>query len=145
MRQILRALTFPGRSIGSLGFDRIGLVLLALAMLSLTSSSAASAALVCSNTVRNCGCAITSSGVYTLAAALASSGAGDCLSIAAKNVVLNLNGFAITGPGSGSNGSGIHVKNASSVWIEGQGAAALPPTISGWKYGIENDGNDVLI
>ena len=60
-------------------------------------------------------------------------------------MVLNLDGNTITGPGSGSTGAGIHIKNATSVFLEGQGAASQASNISGWKYGIENDGNDVLI
>jgi hypothetical protein len=112
----------------------------------LASQSAALAAVnVCSKTINSCGCSITSTGVYTVAQNLTLVSGSDCISIGAKNVVLNLNGNLITGPGSGSNGAGIHIKKATSVWVEGQGTASQPSTISGWKYGIENDGNDILI
>ena len=107
--------------------------------------SASAAVNVCSKTISSCGCSIKSAGVYTVSGALTLASNSDCISIGTKNVVLNLNGNTITGPGNGSTGSAVHVKNASSVWIEGQGNSSSQAIISGWKYGIENDGNDVLI
>lgn len=146
MRQILRTETFLGSSIMSFArLSRIGITGLSLAALLFASRSVVSAATVCSQTVMACGCSITTSAVYTLAQDITSGGTGDCLSIGTKNVVLNLNGFNITGPGKASTGSGVHVKKESSIWIEGQGTASQPSIISGFKYGIENDGNDVVI
>jgi len=141
MRQVLRARNFFIRTI-----ETIARVSVALAVLVVTSHSIASAAAVCSRTVRNCGCSINSAGVYTLAQDLTfAAGGGDCLTVNAKNVVLNLNGHNITGPGQASNGAGVHVKKVSTVTVEGQGTASQRAIVSGWRYGIENDGNAVLI
>lgn len=118
----------------------------ALAVLIVTFSSIASAAPVCSKTVRNCGCVINSSGVYTLAQDLTfAAGGSDCVTINSKNVVLNLNGHNVTGSGQSSGAVGIHVKKVSTVTVEGQGTASQRAIISGWRYGIENDGNSVLV
>jgi hypothetical protein len=136
---------FSDRPIRSRGrFFRLRIAGLSLVAFSFVSSSIAAAS-DCVKAPKACGCSITSSGVYTLEQDLAFSGVGDCLSIKAKNVVLNLNGFNITGPGEKSTGSAVHVRNVENVWVEGQGSASQPSIIRGWKYGIEDDGNQVLI
>jgi len=147
MRQILRAQTFFGTPIKSLArFSRTGMLVWLLAPFLMLSYPVMVTAGVCSKTINSCGCSITATGVYTVAKPLSfGPGAVDCISIGAKNVVLNLDGNNLSGPGGNSTGSGIHIKNATSVWIEGQGTAASQSTISGWKYGIENDGKEVLI
>jgi hypothetical protein len=115
-------------------------------MLMLTTGSIASAAtVVCSKSVKACGCSITTTGVYTVQNNLSLGTNSDCISIGTKNVVLNLNGWNITGPGNGSTGAGVHIKNATSVWIEGQGTASQPSILSGWKYGVEDDGDSAFI
>ena len=116
-----------------------------LLLASLFASSSMASAEDCVKALKACGCSITSTGIYTLQQDLVFSSAGDCISIGAKNVVLNLDGFSITGPGETSTGAGVHVRNSKNVWVEGQSKASQRSTISGWKYGIENDGNEVLI
>ena len=63
---------------------------------------------------------------------------GDCIVIAARSVTLALNGYTLTG---GGTGAGVHVRGYTSrfalvtgVFIQGGGA-----TISGFAYGIRND------
>ncbi len=141
MRQILRSRFLFIPTVKS-----IARVTTLAALLVVTARSIAPAALVCSKTVRNCGCSINSAGVYTVAQDLSfAAGGGDCLSINAKNVVLNLNGHNITGPGKSSNAAGVHVRKVATVTVEGQGTASQHAILSGWYYGIENDGNAVLI
>ena len=112
---------------------------------------------------------ISSPGFYQLANALSNSG-GDCIVISASNVTLNLNGNNITQTppgGSSSTGAGIHVlatippppgcttddtrkghsrpekckpKPLENVFIEG-----LNNTISGFAYGIEDEGRRVTV
>jgi len=119
----------------------------AFGILMIANVSVASAAVnVCSKTITACGCSITTAGVYTVEQDLTfAPGVGDCIAIGAKNVALNLNGHNLTGPGKASTGAGIHLKKIVSVSIEGQGTASQPSIISAWKYGIENEGSDVLI
>jgi hypothetical protein len=75
---------------------------------------------------------IAKSGIYNLDAQNVSAGSGDCITIAAANVVLNLNGSAIAGSGSGA---GLHVTgSATNAFIEGHGA-----TISNFANGIQID------
>jgi len=75
---------------------------------------------------------IAKSGIYNLDAPNVNAGPGDCITIAAANVVLNLNGSAIAGSGSGV---GLHVTgSATNAFIEGHGA-----TISNFANGIEID------
>jgi hypothetical protein len=126
--------------------DRIGLAGLSLALLILAGSASSTAAGPgCSQMVTACGCSITSGGVYIVAQDLVSTRSnGDCVTIVTKNVVLNLDGHSLTGPGNSSNGSGIRIK-ASSVWVEGQGMAAQRAEITGWRYGIENEGKEVFV
>jgi hypothetical protein len=147
MRQILRAQILLGDQIKSRSrLSRIGATIFSLAaLLSMTAPAMAAAINVCSKTINACGCSITTPGVYTVGQVLSLGAGSDCISIGTRNVVLNLNGNTITGPGGGSTGAGIHIKNATSIWIEGQGTAAQKSVISGWKYGIEDDGKDALI
>jgi len=114
---------------------------------SLASASVASAVVVCSKNIASCGCSITSQGVYLVTNSTMTSAANsDCISVGAKNVVLNLNGATFTGPGSGSIGAAVHIKPAgSSIFVEGQGLGSSPALLSGWKYGIEDDGSDALM
>lgn len=98
----------------------------------------------CARTILRCGCTITSAGLFTLGNPVgnSASGAGDCIAIRARNVVLNLNGYSITGPSNGTaKGSGVHIlKSASGAFVEGLGA-----TISGWTNGVETDSTNGTI
>lgn len=112
----------------------------ALAMMTATGVASAQ----CAKTILKCGCAITTTGLYTLGNPVSNStsGAGDCITIRAKNVALNLNGNSITGPSNGTaKGSGVHiVKSATAAFLEGAGA-----TISGWTNGVETDSSSGVI
>ncbi len=147
MRKNLRALTRFAGPIKSLApLHALGLGGLAfVAILAMSSPAHSAAGNVCSLTVMACNCSITTAGVYTVGQDLSFVTGSDCISVGTKNVVLNLNGHSITGPGTGSTGAGVHLKNVTSVLVEGQGTASQPSILSGWKYGIENDGNDVVI
>lgn len=81
---------------------------------------------------------ISKAGLYEIDATsgLNSSG-GDCMVISASNVILYLNGFPITG---GGTGAGVHViASASNAFVEGREAV-----ISGFAEGIEIDGSKDL-
>ncbi len=81
---------------------------------------------------------ISKAGLYEIDATsgLNSSG-GDCIVISASNVILYLNGFPITG---GGTGAGVHViASASNAFVEGHDAV-----ISGFAEGIEIDGSKDL-
>ncbi len=81
---------------------------------------------------------ISKSGVYNLDTSAINAPAGDCITIATSNVVLNLDGATITGSGSGA---GIRVTaKMSNIFIEGRAA-----TISGFGDGIEIDGSKVTV
>ncbi len=89
--------------------------------------------LIASTSITACG-RITHPGYYEVNSALtAGSDPGDCIQIVAANVLLNLNGQAITGVGAGS---GVHVMpTGAQAYIEGGGA-----TISGFMDGVEING-----
>jgi parallel beta helix pectate lyase-like protein len=82
---------------------------------------------------------ITKAGFYEVDSALfVESSGSDCLVITAPNVVLNLNGYTISGD---TDADGIHVKpTASGVFIEGRGA-----TIEKFGEGIEIDAANALV
>jgi len=81
---------------------------------------------------------IRESGVYNLDTFAINAPAGDCITISASNVVLNLDGATITGSGSGA---GIHIAaKTSNNFIEGRSA-----TISGFGEGIEIDGSKATV
>jgi len=105
---------------------------------------ASSATTACGTSISACGCTIVKSGTYTVTTALSAS-SGDCIDIKASNVILNVQGKGITGPGSGtSTGVGIHVlKSSSGAFIEGGGGPSNI-TVSGWKYGLEVDGKNTI-
>ncbi len=112
----------------------------------LTIDAGTASAGVCSKTISACGCEIKAAGVFTVNQNLSFvKGVANCILIVGDNVVLNLNGFSITGPGNGAKGSGVFIKKASTVFVEGQGAASQPAIISGWQFGIDNNGDHVLI
>lgn len=84
---------------------------------------------------------ITKSGLYVVQNALSNT-SGDCVVIAAPNVTLVLNGYALTG---GGTGAGIHVERFTKDWqpvigvfIQGRGPTGFSQ-ISGFANGIRND------
>lgn len=104
---------------------------------------AAPASAQCPFSITRCGCTIQKAGLYWVANNLSAFPAtADCIRIRAKGSILNLNGADITGPSNGSStGAGVHVmSSATGSFVEG-----LDATLSGWKYGIEDDAGNVLL
>lgn len=88
---------------------------------------------------------ITASGFYVVQNELATT-SGDCIVIAASDVLLSLNGHNITG---GGTGAGIHVSKTSSkgspvmgTFIEGLSTQSTQPGLNGFSAGLldEADG-----
>lgn len=80
---------------------------------------------------------ISKAGLYEVNPPGLTSTGGDCLIVSAANVILYLNGFPITGAGSGV---GVHVlSSASNAFVEGHDAV-----ISGFADGVEVDGSKDL-
>jgi parallel beta-helix repeat protein len=75
---------------------------------------------------------ITASGDYKLVADLAAS--GDCIKVEASKVDLDLNGHTVTGPGQGSDASGIIIVNETKVDIRG------PGVVTNFSFGINFQG-----
>ena len=75
---------------------------------------------------------INAPGDYKLVADL--TGAGDCIRINASQVDLKLDGHTITGPGTGSNASGILIIGQTKVDIKG------PGVVTNFTFGVNLDG-----
>ncbi|MGA6970300.1 MAG: hypothetical protein WBY93_01610 [Candidatus Binatus sp.] len=126
----------------------LALVLLLLVSGAAQATDSDSAKNACSTSITACGCTITKTGTYTVTANLSSTqgltGAGDCIAIKANSVVLVLNGFSITGPGTGSStGAGIDVlKDAKRDFIEGSTEGGT--LVTAWKYGLEVQGKNTI-
>lgn len=141
-------LSMNNRQLEALRSQRIAgalaLVLLLLVSGAAQATDSDSAKNACSTSITACGCTITKTGTYTVTANLSSTqgltGAGDCIAIKANNVVLVLDGFSITGPGTGSStGAGIDVlKDAKRDFIEGSTEGGT--FVTAWKYGLEVQG-----
>ncbi len=105
--------------------------------------SAGTARAQCNRTILKCGCTIKGSGLFTLGSSISIARTSvDCIAISAKNAVLDLNGYTITGPDvAGSLEAGVHVLGgATGAFVEGEGA-----TITGFRYGIEDDSSNTVI
>lgn len=111
----------------------------------------------CTNTISACGCVISVRGLYTVTASLNSTqgltSKGDCITIDAEHVRLDLGNHSITGPGGSNSDTGIRVKqSAHNDTIVGGPSFAI---ISGWNVGlyiggtagtysnVDTDSNDV--
>jgi hypothetical protein len=112
-------------------------------------SSEAAAKVSCGSSISQCGCTITKPGVFTVTAKLSSgqgtTGNGDCIDIKAPNAKLFLQGFALTGVGTGA---GIRLlSSANGAFVEGTraGAGTGQSTISGWDIGIEDDASNTIV
>ena len=60
---------------------------------------------------------ISESGSYILTSNLTVSTSVNCIEVTADNVTLDLNGFALVGPGTGSGGRGIYVNSVNNVSV----------------------------
>jgi hypothetical protein len=108
----------------------------------------------CSSLINQCGCTITRAGFYKVTAALVSSQGltanADCVDVKAASVVLQLQGFDITGPGVAfATGAGIRLlPSARGTFVEGTQRPVMEfgsSTMSGWKYGIEVDSANNIV
>jgi parallel beta-helix repeat protein len=102
----------------------------------------------CPASIASCGCTATQSQTYTVTDDLdASQGLtknGNCLEVSAKHVILDLQGHAIIGNGTGV---GILILNgASDTTVQGTDATETAQAIvNGWGIGLEDDADNVVI
>jgi hypothetical protein len=86
--------------------------------------------------VSQCGKLDVSGSLYVLTSDITAAGGGDCLVISGHNIVLDLHGFSITGPGGSSSGTGIHIEDVSvDTSIEGYNAF-----VNSFEYGVDDQG-----
>ena len=102
----------------------------------------------CPTTITSCGCTVTQSGTTTVTNDLdATQGltkGGNCLEVSADHVILDLQGHAIIGSGTGI---GILVMNsAHDTTVQGTDSTETGQAIvNGWGTGLEDDANNVVI
>jgi len=101
--------------------------------LTLTPTTAAAA-----NSVTSCGSTITSSGTWTLAQNLTCT--GDGIDVQVANVILKLNGFTITGPGTNA-GTGVLVASSEGTSLN-KVTVLGPGTITNFQNGIVFQGTN---
>jgi len=94
--------------------------------------------LAASNSVSSCGSAITSSGTWTLTQNLTCT--GDGIDVQAGNVILKLNGFTITGPGTNA-GAGVLVASPEGTRLN-KVTVVGPGTITNFQNGIVFQGTN---
>src|SRR5215467_3535879 len=92
--------------------------------------------LAASNSVSSCGSVITRSGTWTLTQNLTCT--GDGIDVQAANVILKLNGFTITGPGSNT-GTGVLVASSEGTSLNNVTVVG-PGTITNFQNGITFQG-----
>jgi len=90
------------------------------------------------NSVSSCGSAITSSGTWTLTQNLTCM--GDGIDVQAGNVILKLNGFTITGPGTNT-GTGVLVASSDGTSLN-KVTIIGPGTITNFQNGIAFQGTN---
>src|SRR3984957_3991904 len=120
-----------------------------VAILMLTGlANAAPKPTACTSSISACGCTITQAGTYTVTDDLTSNQgltkAGNCLEECADHVILDLQGHAITGTGTGI---GILIQNsAHDTTIQGTDPTETGQAIiNAWGVGLEDDANNVVI
>ncbi len=115
----------------------------------------------CPMAIKQCGCTITQSKIYTVANNLSASATQpNCIEIAKNHAILNLKGFRVIGK---NTGIGILIRNgADHVIVEGGDEAENDPpqnptanepadspntqaVVSKWNIGIEDDADDAII
>src|SRR5215469_3209406 len=104
-----------------------------IVFLTLTPTIAAAA-----NSVTSCGSTITSSGTWTLTQNLTCT--GDGIDVQAANVILKLNGFTITGPGTNA-GTGVLVASSEGTSLN-KVTVLGPGTITNFQNGIVFQGTN---
>lgn len=100
--------------------------------------------LAASNIVNSCGIAITQAGTWTLSQNLTCT--GDGIDVQVGNVILKLNGFTITGPGTSAGTNGVLVASSGGTSLN-KVTVLGPGTITNFQNGIvfqgTNDGGAV--
>lgn len=91
-----------------------------------------------SNSITTCGTAITTSGTWTLKQNLTCT--GDGIDIQAGNVILMLEGFTISGPGTNSATNGVLVSTAPTGLTTNEVTILGPGTITNFQNGIQFQG-----
>ena len=92
-----------------------------------------------SNSVASCGSAITSSGTWILTQNLTCT--EDGIDVQAGNVVLKLNGFTITGPGTSAGTNGILIASSGDANLN-KVSVLGPGTITNFQNGIVFQGTN---
>jgi hypothetical protein len=111
-------------------------------------AAAAQKPTACTSSISSCGCTITQTGTFTVVDDLnASQGltkGGNCLEVSADHVILDLQGHAIIG-----NGTGIGIvilSSAANTTVQGTDSTETAQAIiNSWKVGLEDDANNVVI
>jgi len=102
----------------------------------------------CTSSISSCGCTITQTGTFTVVDDLSASQGltkgGNCLEVSADHVILDLQGHAIIG-----NGTGIGIvilSSAANTTVQGTDSTETAQAIiNSWKVGLEDDANNVVI
>lgn len=147
--QLGYTLTLPDllfRFLKKFKFNSFALATPALILAFITTASAHEE---CGLSITQCGCTIFEPGTYTVNANLtAAQGLTErqgCVDVEAHDVFLILNGHTITGTGNGT-GIGIHLLPGSyNIFLEAGANFTVGSTISGWKYGMESEAENVIV
>lgn len=102
----------------------------------------------CTSSISSCGCKVTQPGTYTvtddLDAGQGLTKSGNCLEVSAHHVILDLQGHAIIG-----NGTGIGIlilSSAHDTTVQGTDLSETAQAIiNSWKVGLEDDADNVVI
>ena len=126
----------------------IGISTIAILIMITGSAVAAPKPTACTSSIASCGCTITQTGTFTVVDDLdASQGltkGGNCLEVGAEHVILDLQGHAIIGNGTGT---GIVIlSSAANTTVQGTDATESGQAIiNSWGVGLEVDANNVVI
>lgn len=119
-----------------------------VAILLMVTSLATAAPDACPTSISSCGCTATRSQTYTVTDDLdANQGltkGGNCLEVSANHIILDLQGHAIIGNGTGI---GILILNgAHDTTVQGTDLTeAGQAIVNGWRIGLEDDADNVVI
>jgi len=102
----------------------------------------------CTSSISSCGCTIAKTGTFTVVDDLSASQGltkgGNCLEVSADHVILDLQGHAIIGNGTGT-GILIHASGHDTTVQGTDSTEAAQAIINGWGVGLEDDANNVVI
>ncbi|MFZ0677931.1 right-handed parallel beta-helix repeat-containing protein [Candidatus Binatus sp.] len=141
-RRVITSLTNRAAAIPAIGISTIAILLFT------TLANAAPKPTACTSSISACGCTVTAPGTYTVTDDLASNQgltkAGNCLEVSADHVILDVQGHAIIGSGTGI---GILIQNsAHDTVVQGTDLTETGQSIiNTWGVGLEDDANNVVI